>query len=43
MRLELRWQKHKQPQLPQSLQLREALNRKEANGPTGRREGPQVC
>ncbi len=27
----------------QSLKLREALNCKEANGPTGRREGPQVC
>ncbi len=29
---------HKSPQLPQSLQLREALNCKEANGPTGRKD-----
>jgi hypothetical protein len=36
-------QVYKQPPRPQSLQLREALNCKEANGPTGRREGPQVC
>ncbi|CAM6050428.1 unnamed protein product [Sphagnum compactum] len=34
-------QVYKQPPRPQSLQLREALNCKEANGPTGRREGPQ--
>jgi hypothetical protein len=36
-------QVYKQPPRPQSLQLREALNCKEANGPIGRREGPQVC
>jgi len=37
-------QVYKQPPQPQSLQLREAFRGcKEANGPTGRREGPQVC